>query len=142
MELEKTVSEQAADKLDSELKTALEATKGGDYVMAIKRALLPPIARMLTRFVYQDEEFASAVTRGGDLLSNVNAVVKEITQDKPALSDVEAYAKAVKFYLPAAEVTVSFRINLPNELDADLDDINVADESHAIILDLFDSEVE
>ena len=142
MELEKTISEAAADKLAAELKTALEASKGDDHVLAIKRALLPPIARMLTKFSYQDEEFATAVTRGGDLLANVNSIVKEITQENPALSDVEAYAKAVKYYLPAAEVTVSFRITLPNELDADLADINLdaASETHAMILDLFDSE--
>lgn len=141
MELEKTISEAAADKLEAELKTALEASKGGGHAMAIKRALLPPIARMLTKFAYQDEEFATAVTRGGDLLANVNNVVEEITRDKPALSDVEVYAKAVKYYLPAAEVTVSFRITLPNELDADLADINLdaASETHAMILDLFDS---
>ena len=141
MELEKTISEAAADKLEAELKTALEASKGDDHAMAIKRALLPPIARMLTKFAYQDEEFATAVTRGGDLLANVNNVVKEITRDKPALSDVEVYAKAVKYYLPAAAVTVSFRITIPNELDADLADINLdaASETHAMIPDLFDS---
>ena len=137
----KTVSDEAAAKLEAELAEALSAYKGADTVIAIKRALAPAIARMLTKFAYQDEEFATAVARGGTLLDNVNAIAKDITRDKPALSDVDAYIKAVKFYLPAAEVTVSFRVAMPNELDADLGDINAADESHAIILDLFDSEV-
>lgn len=137
----KTVSDEAAAKLERELAEALAAYKGDDTGIRIKRALAPAITRMLTKFAYQDAEFATAVVRGGKLLDNVNAIAKDITRDKPALSDVDAYIKVVKFYLPAAEVTVSFRIALPNELDTDLFDINSADESHAIILDLFDSEV-
>jgi hypothetical protein len=64
------------------------------------------------------------------------------TRDKPMISDVEAYAKAVKFYLPAGEIVCSFRVNLPEERDDDLLDLEVVspvpEQSSAIILDVFD----
>jgi hypothetical protein len=57
---------------------------------------------------------------------------------------VEAYAKAVKFYLPAGEIICSFRVNLPEERDEDLIDLEsvaVPDvSSSAIILDIFGTE--
>ena len=66
------------------------------------------------------------------------------SRDKPAISDVEAYATAVKFYFPEAQVSVSFRILLPCEVDDDLLFLDVPalsaetnENGQAMILDLF-----
>lgn len=144
---EKNVQDRAADKLGAEM-AAVAADKGlkGFEATAVKY-LAKPIGDMLTKFCYQNEEFALAVERcDKPLMELLRETVKMSTRDKPGVSDVEAYVKAVKFYLPAAEVICSFRVNLPEERDEDLLDLeNVAEpeEQHkAMILDLFGTEEE
>ena len=145
MAKELNISDRAADKLSKELERAEKAFKGTTPAMEIKRAIAEPVAKMLTKFCYQDEEFAQAVVRcEKELIDNVAEIVKDVTRSNPSISDVEAYVRAVRFYLPAAQVTVSFRVLLPNELDDDLLDLGAdpipADESHhAMILDLIDT---
>lgn len=142
---EKNISDRAADKLAAELKATEKAFKGTATMQEIKRALAEPVCRMLMKFCYQDEEFAAAVVRcEKDLIENVNDIVKDLSRSNPSISDVEAYARAVRFYLPAAEVTVSFRVLLPNEFDDDLldlgaDSVSVDETHHAMILDLVDT---
>lgn len=142
---EKNISDRAADKLAAELERAEKAFRGSTPIMEIKRAIVTPVAHMLTKFCYQDEEFAEAVVRcERELMDNVNEIVKDVTRSNPSISDVEAYLRAVRFYLPAAEVTVSFRILLPNEFDDDLLDlgaepVSVDETHHAMILDLVDT---
>ena len=146
MEDVKTPADRAADKLAAELERAEKAFRGNTPIMEIKRAIAAPVAHMLTKFCYQDAEFASAVVRcEGELIDNIGAIVKDVTRSNPSISDVEAYLRAVRFYLPQAEVAVSFRILLPNEFDNDLLDLGAsfvpADENHhAMILDLFGTE--
>lgn len=143
---EKNISDLAADKLAKELERAEKAFKGSTPIMEIKRALVVPICKMLTKFCYQNEEFAQAVMRcDKELMDNVSELVKDVTRSNPSISDVEAYLRAVRFYLPAAEVTVSFRILLPNEYDDDLLDLGAEprdDSGQAIILDLLDTREE
>ena len=140
---EKNISDRAADKLSKELERAEKAFKGSTPMLEIKRTLVGPICKMLTKFCYQDEEFAQAVMRSEkELMDNVADIVKDVTRSNPSLSDVEAYVRAVRFYLPAAEVVCSFRIILPNEYDADLLDLGAEPrpgDGQAIILDLLDT---
>lgn len=143
---EKNISDLAADRLAKELERAEKAFKGSTPTMEIKRALVGPICKMLTKFCYQDEEFAQAVMRcEKELMDNVTDLVKDVTRSNPSISDVEAYLRAVRFYLPAAEVVVSFRILLPNEYDDDLLDLGAEprrEDGQAIILDLLDTREE
>ncbi len=160
--LKNDISSEAADKLTAEataakdgdaLKNSAESLAKGmkldaknknilDSIIKMRTSLIDEVSRMLIRFCYQNEEFAGEVCRCERTLADaVDALMKNISPDKPQLSDVEAYAAAVQFYIPSAQVTVSFRLTIPTEIDDDLLEIN--DEgagSHAIILDLFDTE--
>lgn len=144
---EKNICDRASEKLMAQMK-AVETDKSlkGFEATAVKY-LCEPIGRMLMKFCYQNEEFAQAVERfDRPLIDLLREIAKMSTRDKPGVSDVEAYAKAVKFYLPAGEVICSFRVNLPEERDDDLFDLESAAvpeaQSSAIILDLFATEEE
>lgn len=145
MNEEKNVSERAADKLLSQMERLKKMyEKASTVENRIKGTLVEPVGQMLVKFCYQDEEFATAIERSErDLTDVIGDIAKHVTRDKPALSDAEAYALAVKCYLPAAEVSVSVRVVLPEELDDDLLFLdvpeNTGDEHRAMILDLFDT---
>ena len=142
-EEKRNISDIAADKLSSESTEAAAKFSGTTPIQRVQKVLAEEIGKMLTRFCYQNEEFAQAVDRCDKTLTDIVEGITSTTSGKAALSDVEAYAAAVKYYLPAAQVIVSFRVNLPDEFDDDLlvleDDANSA-ESQAIILDLFNTE--
>ena len=139
---EKNVCERAAQKIAAEIE-AVKSDKGlkGFEATAVK-CLCDPIGKMIMKFCYQNEEFALAVERcERPLIESLREIVKMSTRDKPMISDVEAYAKAVKFYLPAGEIICSFRVNLPEERDDDLLDLEsigaAPQQNEAIILDVF-----
>lgn len=140
-----TAADVAADKLTAEMQAAKDkfaATKNS-HIAAIQHALTDPVGNMLIRFCYQDSEVAQAVHRSTKTLTEViEAITKDLSRSNVALSDVEAYAGAVKEYLPAAQVSVNFRVLLPNELDDDLALVNdiPREKPQAIILDLFSTE--
>lgn len=166
MEEKLQTSELAVDKLGKEKAEALDEKKNAEVCKAIlkekkidannknlvdsfirmRSSMIEDVAKTLSRFAYQNEEFAEEILKCERSLSDaVDAIFKRVSFDKPSLSDVEAYALAVQFYVPSAQVTVSFRLNIPTEIDEDLfglgdEDGDGAGESHAIILDLFDSE--
>ena len=139
---EKSIGDRAAEKLAAEM-AAVQANKDlKGFEANIVKYLCKPIGDMLTRFCFQNEKFAQAVERfDKPLIDLLREIAKMSTRDKPGVSDVEAYVKAVKFYLPAAEVICSFRVNLPDERDNDLLDLEAfaepQEQSSAIILDLF-----
>ncbi len=140
--MEKTISERAADKIGAQMSEVEQNKDLKGFEGTAIRCLLKPIGQMIIKFCYQDEEFALAVERNeGSLLELLRGIVGMSTRDKPMVSDVEAYAKAVKYYLPAGEIICSFRINLPEERDGDLIDlesvVSTGEQSSAIILDLF-----
>lgn len=139
------VADIAADKLSVEMQAAKDkfAAAKNSHIARIQHALTDPVGNMLIRFCYQDTEVAQAVERSEKTLTEVIiAVTKDISSSNVSLSDVEAYARAVKEYLPAAQVNVTFRVLLPNELDDDLALVNNAprEKPQAIILDLFGTE--
>lgn len=145
---EKDISTLAAEKVAAQVKEAKEKLNGGKGggVAAARRAmklvLVEEIGKMISKFCYQNEEFAAAVERCDKaILDVVEEVTKDVDQNNPSLSDIVAYMRAVKCYLSEAEVICSFRINIHKEVDDDLLDLEsfaVPDEqSGAIILDLF-----
>ena len=163
MSEEKNVYDAAADKLTKEKAEALDPVKLNeaskkllvekklsannknvlDAMIRMRSSMIEAVYQTLTRFSYQNEEFAGEVLKCEKSLSDaVDAILGKVSGDKPQLSDVEAYALAVQFYIPSAQVTVSFRLNIPTEIDEDLFDLedDTKSESHAIILDLFDAE--
>ncbi|MBE6693408.1 MAG: hypothetical protein E7589_01400 [Ruminococcaceae bacterium] len=140
------VSDRAADKLAAEKQAVLDKRKGTSFTDIAMRCLAEPIAAMLTRFCYQNEEFAQGVISSkGTLYECLDGILKKETKDSPMISDLEAYIMAVKFYLPAARVQASFRVELPEERDDDLLCLSEPDSlaepsGGAIILDLFGAE--
>ncbi len=149
---EKNVCERAAEKVVAQMKEAkdkLNADKKVNGIAGARRAmklvLIEEIGKMISKFCYQNEEFAGAVERcDKTILDVVEEVSKDVDQNNPSLSDVVAYMRAVKCYLSEAEVICSFRINIHKEIDDDLLDLEsfaVPEESSgAIILDLFGTE--
>ena len=138
---EKTVCDRAVDKLREQMEAAKQDKGLKGFEATMVKYLVGPIGNMLMKFCYQNEEFAQAVERFDRPLAELlKEISKMSSRDNPGVSDVEAYAKAVKFYLPAAEVICSFRVNLPEERDEDLFDLEavaVPEQSSAIILDVF-----
>lgn len=96
----------AATKLEKEIKNPGKLSR-------IEAAMLEPVGRMLTSFCEQDTRFAEAVFEKKETLTDcMHAVSKGVTY---ALSDVEAYKRAVQFYFPAADVDFKCVIVLPAE---------------------------
>ena len=85
--------EQAAKKL------AAEKSSGSydRYASAMKGA----VCEALDGFCRQDAEFAQAVVQGGTFAECMKAVAKGCGS---AISDLEAFRRAVRFYFPGADV--------------------------------------
>lgn len=94
--------EQARDKIDREWKSG----KYDRYAQVMKDA----VRDALTGFCRQDEEFAQAVAQGGSFEDCMKAVAKSVKGS--AISDMEAFGAAVKFYFPGAGIRVTMEIDL------------------------------
>ena len=94
-------SNQAKKKLDSEAK----AGKYDRYAAAMKSA----VHDALVSFCEQDEEFAQAIVQGGTFEDCMKAVAKNCGN---AISDLEAYRRAVRFYFEGADVQFQMKIEL------------------------------
>lgn len=99
-----------------ELKTHLTAAleKLSDkQVRAVKdskaRAMAGAVAEALRSFCRQEAEFAQAVDQGGNFTDCMAAVAKGVGD---AISDIDAYKKAVGFYFPGAKIQVQMTIDL------------------------------
>lgn len=96
----------AITKLEQEIKAPGKLSR-------IEEAILEPVGQMLIGFCRQDKRFADAVFEKKETLTDcMHAVSKGVTY---ALSDVEAYRRAVQFYFPAADVDFKCVIVLPAE---------------------------
>ena len=137
--INQTAADRAADKLHKEAE-AVSKIKGSGYPTGIMRELSGPICSMLVRFCYQEEDFAQAVLNHKDKLQTcLERIVKLSSREKPVVSDLDAYAEAVRFYIPEGKVTMSCRVVIPVERDDDLLDLGTVDddpEDGAIILEL------
>lgn len=97
--------QQAKDKLNEEYK----AFKGDRYQQVMKSA----VRDALLNFIEQDNEFAQAVAQGGSFGDCMKAVSKGIGN---AISDIDAYKRAVQYYFPGADISfiMTIRVN-PHE---------------------------
>lgn len=112
--------EQAVAKLEAETKSGRFGSKAATMKGAVKDAL--------AEFCAQDEEFAQAVVQGGSFEDCMKAVEKGVGS---AISDLEAYKKAVQFYFRGAEVRFRMEIDVcPNRVHEE--------EKQTVLLDLSD----
>ena len=91
----------AKQKLEEEHK----AGKYDRYAYAMKDA----VCEALDAFCRQDEEFAQAVVQGGTFEDCMKAVARNCGN---AISDLEAFRRAVQFYFPGADVRFQMSVNL------------------------------
>ena len=93
-----------ATKATEKLAAELKAVAGNK-----EKAMAPAVHAAIKDFCLQDEEFAQAVVQGGTFADCMKAVAKDVGN---AISDLEAYKKAVQFYFPGAEVKMQLTIDL------------------------------
>ena len=97
------LASKAAQKLDAE-RSSVKGQK--------ELAMSGPVAAAIKDFCVQNEVFARAVAEGGSFAECMKAVAKG-TGDY--ISDVDAYKKAVQFYLPEAKIQMQLTIELAGE---------------------------
>ena len=103
--------EEAKKKLDEGLKTKMDAM--ADFMKT-------SVHDALAEFCYQDAEFAQAVAQGGSFEDCMKAVAKCVKRNggQGALSDLEAWGAAVRFYFPGAGIRCEMKINLCADVEA------------------------
>lgn len=86
------------DKALEKIKKERTEIKGGRHASAVA----PFVADTLIVFINDNDEFAAAVANSE---KSLNDCCSEITKDtKDFVSDLEVYKRAVKFYLPDADI--------------------------------------
>lgn len=115
---------QAVKKLEDEKKHVK-----GQKEMAMKGAVIAAVKD----FCVQDEEFAQAVVQGGTFAECMKKVAAGTGN---AISDLDAYKKAVQFYFPGAEVRMQLTIDLIGKAAEETEP--VAEQPKVISLDLAD----
>lgn len=114
--------QEAIERLRKELKEA----KG---LGRCAQVMAKPVADKLCDFCEQDEEFAQAVVQGGNFSDCMKAVENGVGG---AISDIEAYTKAVRFYFPGAKIDVTMTVDLVG------DAAEPAAPKRGVVLDLMD----
>lgn len=107
MEFLSTHLSAALAKLDDEQVKAVKGQK--------EHAMAGAVAGALRSFCRQSAEFSKAVANGGSFADCMAAVAKGVGH---SISDVDAYKKAVGFYLPGADIRVQMHIDLGGEAAA------------------------
>ena len=72
-------------------------------------AMASAVLDMLHEFCIQSSAFAKAVAEGGSFADCMSAVAKGVGS---SISDIDAYKKAVRFYLPGADIVVKMDIQM------------------------------
>lgn len=114
-------------KLESEKK----AGKFDRYAGAMKNA----VCEALDGFCRQDSEFAQAVVQGGTFEDCMKAVAKNCGS---AISDLEAFRRAVRFYFPGADVKFHMTVNLCADVEAEAEAAAQTARTAPKIIDLDD----
>lgn len=70
-------------------------------------AMANAVLDMVHEFCIQSSKFAKAVVEGGSFADCMSAVAKGVGAH---ISDIDAYKKAVQFYMPGAEIVVQMQI--------------------------------
>ena len=89
----------------AKLRNELNSVRGDRRVSVIKQ----PVRDALVEFCYQSDEFAQAVCQGGTLNDCLKSILNGCGD---AISDLEAYRRAVKFYFDGADIRFQMRIDL------------------------------
>lgn len=117
--------EQAAKKL--------EAGKNTGSYSRYAEAMKDDVCKALDGFCRQDAEFAQAVVQGGGFSDCMKAVA---TDCGSAISDLEAFRRAVRFYFHGADVKFHMTLNLCGDVEAE--DAEQPSETGYKILDFED----
>lgn len=118
------------------LQKAIEKLEAGKKAKLDKygEVMKQPVADALIEFCRQDEEFAQAVVQGGKFEDMMLAVRGAVHGG--AISDMEAYGTAVKFFFPGAEIKVTMTIDLVGAAAEESGEPNEAPDGDAVIIDL------
>ncbi len=114
---------QALSKLEKEI----EGFKGGTKEMAVYK----PVADALKSFAKQDAEFAQAIAQSDKTLSDCCKKIMSGVGD--AVSDIDVYRQAVRFYFAGAEVEMHMTVkvnpagNMPENSDSNIINLSFAD---------------
>lgn len=100
--------ERAVEKLKAE-------EKAGTYDRCAK-AMKKAVLEALDGFCRQDAEFAQAVVQGGTFTDCMKTVAKNCGS---AISDLEAFRRAVRFYFPGADVKFHMTVDLCADVGAE-----------------------
>lgn len=95
------MGEKAIEKLEREAKEG----SYDRYAQVMKKDVLAA----LKEFCRQDEEFAGAVLDGGSFENCMKVVANGVGS---AISDLDAYTRAVRFYFPGAGIRMQMKIDL------------------------------
>ena len=100
------------------LEQAIGKLEGVKSVSGKKESvMMEPVREALLSFCRQDAEFAQAVAQGGSFEDCMKAVAQGVGS---AISDIDAYKKAVQFYFEGAAIEVQMKIDLcPNRVGAE-----------------------
>lgn len=96
------------EEAKQKLKKEAAAGKFDRYAAAMK----PEVVKALEDFCRQSEVFAEAVAHGRSFEECMKAVAKDI---KGSISDLEAYKRAVKFYMKDADIRFCMEITAGQE---------------------------
>ena len=116
-------------------KRKLEAEKGSGSYDRYASAMKSAVCEALDGFCRQDAEFAQAVVQGGTFAECMKAVAKGCGS---AISDLEAFRRAVRFYFPGADVKFHMTVNLCADVEAEAGPAARAAGAGPKILDLED----
>ena len=97
-------------------KCKLEAEKSSGSYDRYAGAMKDAVCEALDGFCRQDAEFAQAVVQGGTFAECMKAVAKGCGS---AISDLEAFRRAVRFYFPGADVKFHMTVNLCADVEAE-----------------------
>lgn len=83
---------------------------GKDKFGRYEKVFAEPVLTALENFIGQDEEFARAVYQNSQTFSDcLKAVVKDVGS---AISDLDVYRRAVRFYFPGAEIEFCMKLHV------------------------------
>ena len=116
-------------------KCKLEAEKSSGSYDRYAGAMKDAVCEALDGFCRQDAEFAQAVVQGGAFADCMKAVAKGCGS---AISDLEAFRRAVRFYFPGADVKFHMTVNLCADVEAEAAAATPAASVGPKILDLED----
>ncbi|MFG6352523.1 MAG: hypothetical protein K1W21_13150 [Oscillospiraceae bacterium] len=97
-------------------KRKLEAERNSGSYDRYASAMKGAVCEALDGFCRQDAEFAQAVVQGGTFADCMKAVAKSCGS---AISDLEAFRRAVRFYFPGADVKFHMTVNLCADVEAE-----------------------